>query len=144
MIDMLAESATSVRKEWSAACDSIIHQKPKFVKRTRDRMLFSSFDTMLNILEAYRFTATRLVEDDGSVTLSLNEIDLVENAVDDKSARLALAKSIMEYSQDYYNEYELYSHTPNRKHHIPYVLKALIIDDEKKLGDMLECQNGKI
>lgn len=57
MIDMLMKQATVVRKEWSAICDSVIHEKPKFIKRTRDKMLLSSLETMLEILASYKFTA---------------------------------------------------------------------------------------
>ena len=85
----------------------------------------------------------RYPEKDGSITLSLNEIDLVENGKDEAEARLNLGKSILEYAMDYYNEYETYSHSPNRKGHIPYIFKALIIDDPQKIGDMLQCQDGK-
>ena len=72
---MLMEQATTVRKEWSSVCDSVIHEKPKFIKRTRDKMWFSSLDIMAEILAAYEFTARKYVENDNSVTLSLNEID---------------------------------------------------------------------
>ena len=140
---MLMEQATAIRKEWSAACDSVIHEKPKFIKRTRDKMWFSNLETMFEILQAYQFSALRYVEDDGSVTLSLNEIDLVENDRNEEEARLKLGQSILEYSLDYYNEYETYSRSPNRKKHIPYIFKALIIDDPQKIGDMLQCQDGK-
>lgn len=143
MIDMLMEQATNVRKEWSSVCDSVIHDKPKFIKRTRDKMWFSNLDTMAEILQAYQFTAEKYMEEDGSVTLSLNEIDLVENGEDEEDARFKLGKAILEYSSDYYNEYETYSHSPNRKKHIPYIFKALIMDDAKKIGDMLQCQDGK-
>lgn len=143
MMDMLMEQATAVRKEWSAMCDSVIHEKPKFIKRTRDKMWFSSLETMFEILQAYQFSALRYLEDDGSVTLSLNEIDLIENGENEEDARLKLGQSILEYSFDYYNEYETYSHSPNRKKHIPYIFKALIIDDPQKIGDMLQCQDGK-
>lgn len=140
---MLMEQATVVRKEWSAVCDSVIHEKPKFIKRTRDKMWFSNLETMSVILEAYQFTAIRYIEEDGSITLSLNEIDIVENGANEQEARLNLGKSIMEYSLDYYGEYETYSRSPNRKKHIPYIFKALIIDDPQKIGDMLQCQDGK-
>ena len=130
---MLMEQATAVRKEWSAACDSVIHEKPKFIKRTRDKMWFSNLETMFEILQAYQFSALRYVEDDGSVTLSLNEIDLVENGRNEEEARLKLGQSILDYSLDYYNEYETYSHSPNRKKHIPYIFKALIIDDPQNI-----------
>ena len=140
---MLMEQATTVRKEWSAVCDSVIHEKPKFIKRTRDKMWFSNLETISEILEAYYFTATRYIEGDNSVTLSLNEIDLVENGKDEKEARLNMGMAILEYALDYYNEYEMYSHSPSRKKHIPYIFKALIIDNPERIGDMLQCQDGK-
>ncbi len=140
---MLMEQATNVRKEWSAVCDSVVHEKPKFIKRTRDKMWFSNLETISEILQAYQFTSLKYIEDDGSVTLSLNEIDLIENGKNEEEARLNLGRSILEYSLDYYDEYELYSHSPNRKKHIPYIFKALIIDDPQKIGDMLQCQDGK-
>ena len=106
-------------------------------------MLFYDLETMYEILQAYQFTVMKYPENDGSITLSLNEIDLVENGKDEAAARLNLGKSILEYAMDYYNEYEIYSHSPNRKGHIPYIFKALIIDDPQKIGDMLQCQDGK-
>ena len=140
---MLMEQATSVRKEWSAVCDSVIRDKPKFIKRTRDKMWFSNLDTMSEILQAYKFTAEKIVEDDESITLSLNEIDLIENGEDENAARLALGKAILEYSLDYYNEYALYSRSPNRKHHIPYIFKALIMDSPERIGESIECRDGR-
>ena len=66
MMNMLMEQATTVRKEWSSVCDSVIHEKPKFIKRTRDKMWFSNLETISELLEAYYFTATRYIENDGS------------------------------------------------------------------------------
>mgnify|MGYP003448895630 FL=1 len=140
---MLMEQATTVRKEWSSVCDSVIHDKPKFIKRTRDKMWFSNLETMSEILEAYHFSADRFVEADGTVTLSLNEIDLIENGCTESEARELLGKSILEYSAEYYNEYSLYSRSPNRKGHIPYIFKALIKNDPKKIGESIECRDGK-
>lgn len=145
MIDMLMqmEQATTVRKQWSSVCDSVIHHKPMFIKRTRDKMWVSNYDTMKEILRPYQFTAVKYTEDDGSVTLSLNEIDLVENGATEKEARLNLGNSILEYSLNYYNDYDLYSHSPNRKKHIPYIFKALFTENPEEIGDMIQCQAGK-
>ncbi len=140
---MLMEQATTVRKEWSSVCDSVIHEKPIFIKRTRDKMWFSNLDTMSDILAAYNFTAEKFIEEDGSITLSLNEIDLIENGKDEQDARLNLGKAILEYSYDFYNEYELYSRTPNRKNHIPYIFRALIMDDSSMIGESIQCRDGE-
>ena len=57
---------------------------------------------------------------DGSVTLSLNEIDLVENGQTEDEAKWKLADSILEYSENFYNDFNYWSTAPNRKAHIPY------------------------
>lgn len=139
---MLMLNATEVRKEWSSVVDAVIREKPQFIKRTRDYMFLSDIKTMDFLLSAYAFTAQKFVEEDGSITLALNEIDLAENGGNEKDARLKLAKAIMEYAEDFYQEFALWSAAPNRKNHLPYVLKALIIDNADKIGDLIQCQAG--
>ncbi len=140
---MLALSATEVRKDWSAVLDSTIRQKPQFIKRTRDYLVLSDVKFMDMILCGYNFTAKRMKEEDGSITLSLNEMDLVENAPTEKDAVSELANSIYEYAQEYYREFNLWSNAPNRRSHAPYVMKALILDDVQKIAECLQCQAGE-
>ena len=141
---MILKQATAIRKEWSRACDTATHQKPLFIKRTRDKLWLSNLETIADILAAYQFTAQLFPEPDGTVTLSLNELDLVENGETEADTRNKLGNSILEYALEYYENYALYSHTPNRKKHIPYVIKALIIDDAVSIGRSILCQDGKI
>ncbi|OUO79653.1 hypothetical protein B5F53_06780 [Blautia sp. An249] len=143
MMELLMEKATQVRKEWSSVCDSVLHERPKFIKRTRDRLWFSSVETMEEILKGYSFSAVRYIEDDGSITLSLMEIDLIENGKNEQESRMALGEAILEYAMEYYENYALYSHSPNRKQHIPYIFKALIMDDPKRIGESVQCLDGK-
>lgn len=140
---MLATSATEVRKEWSSVLDSVVRDKPQFIKRTRDKIWLSNLEIMGEILDAYKFTADKFIEDDGSVTLSLNEIDLIENAPTESEAKKLLAQSIMEYAEEYYNNFSYYNAAPNRKKHVPYIFKALIMDDITKIGECIECHDGK-
>lgn len=135
--------ATDARKEWSSVIDGVVREKPKFITRTRDTLCLSSTETMLQLLSAYQFTAQKFIEDDNSVTLSLNEIDLVENATTEYDARKKLADSILEYATDYYNDFSYWSNAINRKQHIPYVMKALMMNDIKELGDSIKCQSGE-
>jgi|MucameStandDraft_1065616.scaffolds.fasta_scaffold170890_1 predicted DNA binding CopG/RHH family protein len=43
-------------------------------------MWFSSLESMYDFLQAHQFSAVKYAEKDSSVTLSLNEIDLIETA----------------------------------------------------------------
>lgn len=140
---MITLNATEARKQWSTVIDEVVREKPVFVKRTRDRLVIYNVTLALQLLECCRFTAVIYPEHDGSITLSLNEIDLVENAATLGEARRSLAASILEYAAEYYEHYAEWSVAPNRKAHIPYVMKALLLDDISSLEDSIACQNGE-
>ena len=140
---MQTKNATQVRKEWSSVTDAVIHEKPQFIKRTRDYMMLSNIDTISNILSAYSYHAEILVEDNGSVTVALDEIDIVENDIDEEKALAKLASAILDYSEEYYKDFSYWARG-NRKAHLPYVLKALIIGDVQKIGEAIECRHGEI
>ena len=139
-----AMNATDVRKDWSTVVDNTVRVKPQFFKRTRDYLFLSDLRFMEELLSGYSYSAVRLDEEDGSVTLALNEIDLVENGTDESDARARLAAAILEYAEDYYSDFSYWGSAPNRASHIPYVFKALFIGDVQKIGEAIQCQAGKI
>lgn len=141
---MMAINATDVRKNWSEVSESVIREKPKFIKKARDYMLLSNMEFIANLLSGYEFTAKKYIEDDGSVTLFLNEIPLVENAATEEEAIEVLANSILEYAVEFYDNFNLWASAPNKKREIPYVFKALILDDISKIGAVIKCQAGEI
>ena len=136
---MFAINATQARNEWSSVVDTVIREKPQFIKRTRDHMVLLNLETLETLLAAYTFNADMFVESDGSVTMSLKEIDVAENGADNDKARLKLAKAILEYAEDYYNNFAYWA-KGERKAHLPYVFKALIINDVEKLGRLIKCR----
>ncbi len=140
---MLTMNATDVRKNWSEISENAIREKPQFIKKTRDYMMLSSMEFVNELLSNYAFSAVKYKEKDGSITLSLNELDLVENAATEEEAVSALSEAILEYAVDFYKEFNLWSTAPNRKKEIPYVFKALILDDVKKIGECIKCRVGK-
>ena len=140
---MLAINATKARNEWSSVVESVIREKPAFIKKTRDYLFLSDMGVLEKILSVYSFHAEIMIEDDDSVTLALDEIDLIENAPDLPGAVSALSRSILEYSEDFYNDFSYWSRG-NRKSHIPYIIKALILNDTVKIGELIKCRRGKI
>lgn len=144
MKEMFVKNATDARKEWSELFDQAVRVKPQFIKRTRDYTVLANLNFLENLLEPYRFNAEEFIEDDGSVTLSLIEIDLVENGDTMENAKAKLAAAILEYSEDFYLDFNYWSAAPNRAKHIPYVFKALIANDPKEIGEWIQCQVGAI
>ena len=137
------KKASDVRKDWSANCDEAVRVRPNFFRRTRDTLVLTSTDDMALLLQGYSWTADRFVEKDGSVTLSLNEIDLAENAPTEEESRAALGAAVLEYAEEYYENYDLYSRAPNRRGHAPYVMKALICGRADRIGKEILCRDGK-
>ena len=140
---MVEMSSTQVRSEWSSVVDSVVREKPILVKRTRDHIFLTNIALLSELLEAYTFHAALYTESDGSVTISLDEIDLVENGKDEQDAKYKLAESILEYSNNYYDDFTYWARG-NRKSHQPYVFKALILADVDKIGGLIECRHGGI
>jgi len=136
-------NATDVRKDWSRVVDLVSRDRPQFIKRTHDNMLLANEDFIFQLLDAYSFTAEIYKEADGSITLSLHEIDLVENASTQEDARNLLAASLLDYAAEYFDDFKLWSSAPNRKNHIPYVLKALLLATPEKIAEEILCQDGK-
>ena len=46
----------------------------------------------------------KYVEEDGTITLSLDVLDIVENAATEHEAKVELAKSILDYAKDFYED----------------------------------------
>lgn len=122
--------ASDVRKEWSKFIDEVKWIRPALVKRNRDIIAVLSFDLLEFILKEYKLTVEVKQEEDGSYTGILNEMDLMANAGDVESLKLELASELLEYSEEYMNEFSLYYGSPNRKNHFPYVYKVILASDD--------------
>ena len=143
MFDFGIINSTDARRDWSSVVDSVLREKPAFIKRTRDYVFLSDLSILESLLQAYTFSAVEFVEADGSITLSLDQIDLVENAPSEQDALRNLSFAVLEYAEDYYREFAYWSRG-ERKTHIPYVIKALILNDPEKIGGLIDCRHGGI
>ncbi|MHB1041310.1 MAG: hypothetical protein ACYC0Q_00500 [Eubacteriales bacterium] len=122
-------NATDVRRDWGKFIDTIVHDKPKIVKRNRDLFLSLSIQQVMVLLKNFSFKAQYLKENDGTVTATLDNFDLVVNEKDEFSAKKALAQELIDYAKDYFNDFQLYFNAPNRQPHFPYILLVLMQED---------------
>lgn len=139
-----AINATSVRKDWGAFIDSVVRNKPKFVKRSRDYIFVTGTEMLKDILREYKLTATVYDEKNNSVTIAIEEMDIAANGNTKEEALDNLIANLQEYADEYYEEFEYWYSAPNRKSHLPYVLKILLLNDTKEISEMIKCQAGKI
>lgn len=82
------------------------------------------------------------MEDDGSVTGVLEELDLIENEKNKEKCIDALICSMKDYAYDFNNDFEFWGKSKNRQSHIFYVNKILTSEDDE-IRKLLICQDGK-
>jgi len=135
-------SSTDVRKNWSVTLDSVVRDKPAYIKRTHDEIAMMDVRVLSYLLKIYEFIADKYTEPDGSITLSLRIMDLVVNGATVEEAKEALTLEIIDYAEDYYNDFSIWSAAPNRQEHIPYVMKTLLMDKDA-IKESIICLDGK-
>ena len=140
---MLAMNSSEVRKDWSGVLDTVTRRGPVLLRRNKDHMVLCSDLTMAQIVAGVTIVADQFEEADGSITLSAEALDIVVNGPDLEAAKASLVADLMEYAEEYFQEFQLYSQAPNRKGHLPYVMKALTAKSPKELEGAVVCRAGK-
>lgn len=136
-------NATDVRKDWGRFIDSVVRDKPKLIKRSRDLIFAINFDMLKDILLEDKLQITLMTEDDGSVTGVVEKLDITGNAADEDKLIKELADEVIAYAQDYYEEFSYWYSAPNRREHLPYVLAVLACEPDNVVKELFECQVGK-
>ena len=67
-----------------------------------------------------------LTYEDGIIVGTIDGFDLVVEGKSEQEVIRKLAEDLLEYAQDYVNDFKLFYNAPNRKSHYPYVLKVLL------------------
>ena len=138
------QSSTDIRKNFSMAIDKAVHDRPQFIQRTRDHAVLLGEDFLNAVLANIKFTCNIQHEEDKTIILTNNQIsDIIASGKTLDEAKSDMAAQLYDYALEYYTEFGLYSRTPNRKDHVPYVIKLLMTNDLTEIEGMLVCRNGK-
>ena len=124
--------STEVRKEWSRFIDNVTRDKPALVKRNRDLVAVLSVELLDSILSEYKLSVEVKMEEDGSYSGAFNEIDLMANARDIRSLEDKLANELIEYSEEYMDEFKIHYYSPNRKKHFPYIYRVSLQSSDRE------------
>ena len=137
-------NSSTMRKDWSHHIDKAVYEKPVFISRRDKELILCSSKMLQELTKDLHFVADQYIEEDNSITLSLVDIDLAVNEDTIELAKRALANDLIEYAKEYYEEYDLYSRAPNRKNHLPFIIKVFAADSIEELEDSIVCQPGKM
>lgn len=119
-------NATDVRREWGKFIDDVVRDKPKIVKRNRDLLFALSIEHLDEILRTYKLDLQIEKEEDEDAYIASTDIfDVFASGFSIDEAIANLADELIEYAQEYMNNFQLYYNAPNRKSHFPYILRIL-------------------
>ena len=135
--------SADVRKDFSSTIDNAVYIRPQFIRRTRNHVVMLG-EQMLNQILSHTILPVSIYEENGEY-LAVNDVieDLIGYGSTVDEATDSFCRALMEYAEEYYEEFELYSHSPNRKEHLPYVFRVLSSPSESAVKEMLQCQIGK-
>lgn len=135
---MLAVNATDVRKEWGNYIDTIVRQKPVFVKRSRDYFACIDIDTLKLLVSNIKFNAEYEYDENNKVVMFIDGYDCVVSGNDVDDAKSKLLYDLREYAQQYFEDSN-WSNDKQRASQIDELLKLTICTDEELLQDFI-CQ----
>jgi antitoxin YefM len=138
---MLAEiKFTDARNDFSNLYNEVYNGlKPIIIRRKQaEQVLLMRTDLQKELLEEYRLKPKKLSENDGSITLALDEIELYVNADTIEDAVRELIQDLKIYAQDYIRRPQLFLNAPNRRSHFPYILRVLLCDNDDEVKALLE------
>lgn len=138
---MLAElNITDARKNFSSLYDQVFNAfKPTIIKRKQsEEVLVLRVDLQKMLLSNYSLKPEIISEDDGSVTLALDELELYTNSPTLEDAINELVNDLKYYASDYLQRSQLFLNAPNRRSHFPYILRILLCDSDEELRELLE------
>jgi hypothetical protein len=109
---------------------------PVTIERRDERAVLIGLDDLDLLLTSYEFHPETFFEEE-AVTLWLPEFGLYGRGRTYDEAQEDLLEEVRACVSDYLEDSEVYLNAPNRAHHFPYVVRALISDAQGKLGEVL-------
>lgn len=113
--------------------------KPYVIRRHQhEEVIALRLDLQKLALTCLCFQPEILPEDDGTVTLALDVLDMAVNAATIEEAKQELTADLIDYARDYVERAVLFLASPNRRHHFPHVLRILLCEDAAEVRQLLE------
>ncbi len=85
-----------------------------------------------------------ILKDEDRFMTKCVELDLVTEMDTPREALEAMVEMIGEYAEDYKRRQDIYTKSPNRAHHKPYVERILACKDQWELMELIEVRHGHL
>jgi len=126
--------------DFSGVLDRVQNLVPVVIKprKQSEKHTFLLNESLIQqLLQGVKFEVKGLREEDGSITLGMDELELYANGETEEKALEELVKDTMIYAQEYMEDPNRYFNAPNRRHHFPYLFKVLLCNKKEEVKQML-------
>jgi antitoxin YefM len=117
--------------------DAVVHHRPVPIERNRrDQALVLGRDDILRLVAEHEFHP-EVFSEEGAVSVWLPEFALYGRGGSFPEAQEDLLDEVRLYVDDYIERADEFLRAPNRAHHYPWVLRALIAELRDELAEVL-------
>ncbi|MBM4027794.1 MAG: exoribonuclease R, partial [Planctomycetes bacterium] len=126
---------SEARSRFSRLFDEAVEElRPALVRRgARQEAVLISREDLEVLLLPFTLRPQVMREDDGSVTITVDELDWATNAASVEEATGVLVADLRQYAEDYLERASLFLRAPNRRPHFPYVLRIVLARNEEEI-----------
>ena len=138
----LEHSFTDARSHLTAVVDKVISNQPQIIrkrKQSEKNVMLIDTDTQKELLTSFSFMLDEIPEEDGSITLALEVLNLYANGNTKEEATNDLLEQLQVYAEEYLAHINEYRYASNRKTHLPYVLRIALCENEQELRQLLNA-----
>lgn len=117
--------------------DAVVHHRPVSIERNRrDQALVLGRDDILRLVVGHEFHP-EVFSEEGAVSVWLPEFALYGRGGSFLEAQEDLLDEVRLYVDEYVERADEFLRAPNRAHHYPWVLRALIAELRGELAEVL-------
>ena len=138
----LEHSFTDARSHLTAVVDKVISNQPQIIrkrKQSEKNVMLIDTETQKELLTGFSFMLGEIPEEDGSITLALDVLNLYANGITKEEATNDLLEQLQVYAEEYLAPINAYRYAPNRKAHLPYILRIALCENEQELRQLLNA-----
>jgi Phd_YefM. len=138
--DYLTTGFTDAKAHFSALMDEVVHQhRPKIIDRHngRESMVAMPSDDAAEIFLADAFTPLEVAFEENEVVVTATAMSLIGDGADIDAALEMLVDEIDGFACSYFERFDYYRHTEDRKL-APFLLRFALTAPEKRRALLLE------
>ena len=132
------QNFSTARNNFKTVFDTVaIQQRPLIVHRHRDEVFLISRRLQKELLAGIGLSAEVLPEENGSVTIAVDALEIAVNGGNREEAIQELLAELKRYAADYMERIQLFVNAPNRRAHLPFVLRIILADNDDEILQMV-------